>query len=86
MAFSKMKKKKQSSRKKIMKKKVCLFCTDKKAMYDYKDVDHLGRYLSERGKMVPRKISGNCAKHQRALARVIKRSRHAGLLPFVMGM
>ena len=48
-------------------KKVCIFCADKNAVIDYKDVNKLKRYVSERGKILPRRITGNCAKHQRAL-------------------
>ena len=53
-------------------KKVCVFCTDKNATMDYKDVNKLKRYVSERGKILPRRITGNCAKHQRALTVSIK--------------
>ena len=64
-------------------KKVCVFCADKNSVIDYKDVNKLKRYISERGKIVPRRISGNCAKHQRQLTEAIKRARHIALLPFV---
>ena len=53
-------------------KKVCIFCADKNAVIDYKDVNKLKRYVSERGKILPRRITGNCAKHQRALTVAIK--------------
>lgn len=66
-----------------MKKKVCMFCVDKVEHIDYKDTGKLKRYISERGKIVPRRISGNCAKHQRQLTEAIKRARHIALLPFV---
>lgn len=66
-----------------MKKKVCMFCVDKVEKIDYKDTGKLRRYISERGKIVPRRISGNCAKHQRQLTEAIKRARHIALLPFV---
>ena len=66
-----------------MKKKVCMFCVDKVEKIDYKDTGKLKRYISERGKIVPRRISGNCAKHQRQLTEAIKRARHIALLPFV---
>ncbi len=66
-----------------MKKKVCMFCVDKVEKIDYKDTAKLKRYISERGKIVPRRISGNCAKHQRQLTEAIKRARHIALLPFV---
>ncbi len=65
------------------KKKVCLFCVDKVDHIDYKDTAKLRRYVSERGKIVPRRISGNCAKHQRQLTTAIKRARQIALLPFV---
>lgn len=65
------------------KKKVCIFCVDKVDSIDYKDTGKLRRYISERGKIVPRRISGNCAKHQRQLTTAIKRARIIALLPFV---
>lgn len=63
--------------------KVCTFCVEKTARIDYKDYDMLRRYLTERGKIRPRRQTGTCAKHQRAVARAIKRARHLALLPFV---
>lgn len=63
-------------------KKVCAFCVDKITEIDYKDVARLRKYISERGKMLPRRISGNCAKHQRQLTKAIKRARTIALLPF----
>ncbi len=65
-------------------KKVCVFCADKNAVIDYKDVNKLKRYISERGKILPRRITGNCAKHQRALTVAIKRARHIALMPYVL--
>ena len=65
------------------KRKVCMFCVDKVEAIDYKDTAKLRRYVSERGKIVPRRISGNCAKHQRQLTTAIKRARIIALLPFV---
>ena len=65
------------------KKKVCMFCVDKVEKIDYKDTAKLRRYVSERGKIVPRRISGNCAKHQRQLTVAVKRARMIALLPFV---
>ncbi|HIU48888.1 MAG TPA: 30S ribosomal protein S18 [Candidatus Avimonoglobus intestinipullorum] len=65
------------------KKKVCVFCVDKIEHIDYKDTAKLRRFISERGKIVPRRISGNCAKHQRQLTVAIKRARQIALLPFV---
>jgi len=64
------------------KKKVCSFCVDKIESIDYKDVSRLRRYITERGKILPRRISGNCAKHQRQLTTAIKRARNIALLPF----
>ena len=65
-------------------KKVCVYCADKNAVIDYKDVNKLKRYISERGKILPRRITGNCAKHQRALTVAIKRARHIALMPYIM--
>ena len=65
-------------------KKVCIFCADKNAVIDYKDVNKLKRYVSERGKILPRRITGNCAKHQRALTVAIKRARHISLMPYTV--
>jgi len=64
------------------KKKVCSFCVDKVADIDYKEVSKVRKYISERGKILPRRISGNCAKHQRQLTIAIKRARHIALLPY----
>ncbi|MCI9627124.1 MAG: 30S ribosomal protein S18 [Clostridia bacterium] len=63
-------------------KKVCAFCADKVTEIDYKDVAKLRRYVSERGKIVPRRINGNCARHQRQVTTAIKRARIIALLPF----
>ena len=63
-------------------KKVCVFC-GKDNNIDYKDVNKLKRYISERGKILPRRITGNCAKHQRALTVAIKRARHIAVMPYV---
>ena len=63
-------------------KKVCVFC-GKDNVIDYKDTAKLKRYISERGKILPRRITGNCAKHQRALTSAIKRARHVALMPYV---
>jgi small subunit ribosomal protein S18 len=67
----------------IPKRKVCLFCRDKVVYIDYKEPVKLRPYITDRGKISPRRKSGTCAKHQRALARAIKRARHLALLPFV---
>ena len=63
-------------------KKVCLFCQEKTAKIDYKDVGKLRKYVAEGGKILPRRMTGTCAKHQRELAIAIKRARIAALLPF----
>jgi small subunit ribosomal protein S18 len=63
-------------------KKVCGFCVDKVENIDYKDIARLRRYMSERGKILPRRITGNCAKHQRALTVAVKRARHVALMPY----
>ncbi len=62
--------------------KVCGFCVDKVQHIDYKDVGRIRRYLSDRGKIEPRRKTGTCARHQRALTLAIKRGRHLALLPF----
>jgi small subunit ribosomal protein S18 len=63
-------------------KKVCVFC-GKDNVIDYKDVAKLKRYVSENGKILPRRVTGNCAKHQRAITVAIKRARHIALMPYV---
>ena len=67
-----------------IRKKVFVFCGEKNGTIDYKDVNKLKRYVSERGKILPRRITGNCAKHQRALTVAIKRARHIALMPYTM--
>ena len=64
-------------------RKVCVFCADKIESIDYKDTARLRRFVSERGKILPRRMTGTCAKHQRELAIAIKRARIIALLPFV---
>lgn len=64
-------------------KKVCNFCVDKVVEIDYKDVNKLKKFITEKGKIVPRRMSGVCAKHQRELATAIKRARYMALLPYV---
>jgi small subunit ribosomal protein S18 len=63
-------------------RKVCNFCMDQIEEIDYKDIGRLRRYVSDRGKIEPRRQTGTCAKHQRALAVAIKRARHVALIPF----
>jgi len=64
------------------KRKVCAFCMDKVEFIDYKDINKLRKYVTEKGKILPRRISGACAKHQRSLTDAIKRARNIALLPF----
>ena len=64
-------------------RKVCRFCADTSIVIDYKDVKSLRYFITERGKIIPRRISGTCTKHQRALTHAIKRARTIALLPFV---
>ncbi|MGI6082033.1 MAG: 30S ribosomal protein S18 [Limnochordia bacterium] len=63
-------------------RKVCSFCVDKIEKIDYKEVGRLRRFLTERGKILPRRISGNCARHQRQLTLAIKRARQLAMLPY----
>lgn len=67
-----------------LRKKICRFCTEKKPSIDYKDVLRLQKFLTEKGKIIPSRISGNCARHQRQLARAIKKARAIALLPYVV--
>ena len=68
--------------KKAPRKKVCAFCQEKVTEIDYKDVNRLKKYIAEGGKILPRRMSGTCAAHQRKVATAIKRARIASLLPF----
>jgi small subunit ribosomal protein S18 len=65
-------------------KRVCSFCVDKVTAIDYKDTHRLRRYITERGKILPRRVTGNCAHHQRMLTVAIKRARNIALLPFTV--
>ncbi|MCQ2400406.1 MAG: 30S ribosomal protein S18 [Lachnospiraceae bacterium] len=65
-------------------RKVCVFCSEKAKPVDYKDVATLKKYISERGKILPRRVTGNCAEHQRDLTLAIKRARQLALLPFTV--
>ena len=69
--------------KKTSRKKVCTFCEEKVEYIDYKDVNKLRRYITEKGKIVPRRQTGTCAKHQRELTTAIKRARFMALIPYV---
>lgn len=66
------------------KKKVCVYCADANLEIDYKQVEKLRKYVSEKGKILPRRVTGLCAKHQRELTIAIKRARHIALLPFTV--
>lgn len=65
-------------------KKVCNFCVDNIDEIDYKDVEKLKRYISDKGKILPRRVTGTCAKHQRKVNEAIKRARHIALLPYTV--
>ena len=66
------------------KKKVCSFCVDRVDEIDYKDIEKLKKYVSDRGKILPRRVTGNCAKHQRKVTEAIQRARHIALLPYIV--
>lgn len=78
-----MEERKMKPRPRKSRRKVCGFCVDKVEHIDYKDTSRLRKYVSERGKIMPRRMSGVCAKHQRELAIAIKRARIVALLPYV---
>lgn len=73
----------QASRGGRKRRKVCAFCVDKVQHIDYKDAAKLRRFMSERSKILPRRVAGVCARHQRQLTEAIKRARHIALLPYV---
>lgn len=73
----------QLKRRVYMKRKICRFCADKNLKIDYKEIDILRRFVTEGGKIIPRRISGNCSKHQRLIAREIKLARSIALLPYL---
>jgi len=68
--------------KRVYKKKVCKFCGEKIRAIDYKDTMRIAKFVTERGKIIPSRISGNCAKHQRMLAKAIKKARLAAFIPY----
>ena len=84
MAATKSKSKASAKKERRPKRKVCTFCAERQEAIDYKDQARLRKYISERGKILPRRISGNCASHQRALTVAVKRARVIALLPFVV--
>ena len=65
-------------------KKVCSFCENKVDYIDYKEIDRLNKFITERGKIIPRRISGNCARHQRQVTTAIKRARLVALMPYTV--
>lgn len=71
-----------ATKRRFPRKKICRFCTDKVVDIDYKDIKRLRNLITERGKIIPRRISGNCARHQRQLGTAIKRARNIALMPF----
>lgn len=66
----------------MRRRKICQFCADKSESIDYKDVEKLRKYVTERGKILPKRITGNCAVHQRAVTTAIKRARVVALIPY----
>ena len=76
----------EKRRRASQKRKVCRFCTEPGMKLDYKDPRTLKHFITERGKIIPRRISGNCARHQRRLTLAIKRARNIALMPFVVTM
>ena len=68
--------------KKVSRKKVCQFCANAEYTVDYKDYDRVKRFVSEKGKILPRRVTGNCAKHQRVVVEAVKRARHIAILPY----
>lgn len=67
-----------------MKKKVCQFCANEEYTIDYKEHDKVKRFVSEKGKILPRRVTGNCAKHQREVVQAVKRARHIAILPYAI--
>lgn len=74
--------KKVHIKRRMKRRKVCFFCAEKTNILDYKDTNYYRRFITDRGKIVPKRNSGVCAKHQRKVAQAIKRARHVGLIPF----
>ncbi|MBI4430444.1 MAG: 30S ribosomal protein S18 [Candidatus Omnitrophica bacterium] len=72
----------RSSKPRFRRKKICRLCADHVVDVDYKDAELLLKFLTEKGKIIPRRITGNCTRHQRILARAVKRSRHGAVIPF----
>lgn len=80
---SKSSQKKRKKKRTFHRRKVCKFCADSSIVIDYKDVKTLRYFITERGKIIPRRITGSCAKHQRALTLAIKRARTIALMPYI---
>ena len=76
-------KKKMNFPRRTFGKKICRFCTDKIDFLDYKDLERVSRYVTERGKIIPSRLTGTCARHQRVLTRAVKRARFMALIPYV---
>jgi small subunit ribosomal protein S18 len=77
------KKKVEKKPRRVLRKKPCRLCKNKVESIDFKDADYLSHFISDRGKIISSRLSGNCAKHQRMVARAVKKARLAALLPFV---
>ena len=84
MADKNVKKSKNDKPYRRPRKKVCSFCADRVDEIDYKDVEKLKKYVSDKGKILPRRVTGTCAKHQRKLTVAIQRARHIALLPYTV--
>ena len=74
----------ESGRKRTTRRRPCKFCTDEKLIIDYKNASLLKYFITDRGKLVPRRLTGNCAKHQRSIARAVARARMIALMPFAV--
>lgn len=85
MAYERKPARPAAPRRRFTRRKGCRFCGDKTLKIDYREVRNLRYFISERGKIVPRRISGNCASHQRQVTEAIKRARNIALLPFTSG-
>lgn len=75
---------KKKRKKRFLRRKICRFCAEKIEILDYKDIKRLHNLVTERGKIIPRRISGNCAFHQRELTIAVKRARNIALMPFTV--
>jgi small subunit ribosomal protein S18 len=85
MPLKKKKRKKPPMKKKrVFRKRVCKFCADKLPLVDYKDVQRLQRCVTEKGKIIPRRVTGSCSRHQRQLSVAVKRARQMALLPYAV--